>query len=302
MSQLLHNSIGVLVLEDEMGKHTLKKKVYCVKQALLGLTPISEIARNRRIPRRTLYRWINTYKISGQEGLIEKKRGIEKTLINPQFEQIVTQLWHKFKVGSYKMRLLTIALGFNVSQRQIQNIFNKQGYKMNKRSRPSQLKFVKYEYPKPNMLWHTDWTTCPFTKKQMIAFIDDHSRFIVHAEYFVNATTENTILAFKNAIAKHGKPEIILTDNGTQFTPARAEKGPFTTWCEEQEIKHILGRVHHPQTNGKIERWFGTYKQEYDERFNCLDTYIKFYNEERIHQGINYKTPIERYKCAINAV
>ena len=34
---------------------------------------------------------------------------------------------------------------------------------MNKRKRPSQIKFVKYEWPKPNMLWHTDWTVCPFT-------------------------------------------------------------------------------------------------------------------------------------------
>jgi len=173
---------------------------------------------------------------------------------------------------------------------------------MNRRKRPSQIKFVKYEWSKPNMLWHTDWTTCPFTGKQLIAFIDDHSRFIVHAEYFENATTENTMLAFSNAIQKYGKPEAILSDNGTQFTPARSESGPFTRWCEERGIKHILGRVHHPQTNGKIERWFGTYKIEYDERFNCLDEFVKFYNEVRIHQGINYQKPLDRYKSAINAV
>ena len=173
---------------------------------------------------------------------------------------------------------------------------------MNRRKRPSQIKFVKYEWPKPNMLWHTDWTTCPFTGKQLIAFIDDHSRFIVHAEYFSNATTENTILAFANATAKYGTPENILTDNGAQFTPARGEKGPFTQWCEEKGMKHILGRVHHPQTNGKIERWFGTYKQEYDERFSNLNEFIQFYNVLRIHQGINYNTPLERYNSVINSV
>ena len=43
---------------------------------------------------------------------------------------------------------------------------------------------------------------------------------------------------------------VILTDNGTQFTPARAVSGPFTQFCENRGIKHILGRVHHPQTNG----------------------------------------------------
>jgi len=276
-------------------KYTIRKKIYCVKQALMGLTPISEIARNRRVPRRTLYRWIEYYKKNGNDGLIEKIRGITALEINPQFEEEISRLWHKLKCGSPKMWLITKSIGFDVSQRQIQKIFNKLGFKMNKRTRPSQLKFVRYERSKPNSLWHTDWTDCPFTKKKLIAFIDDHSRFILHAEYFENATTENTILAFQNAILKYGKPEEILTDNGTQFTPARGESGPFTKFCEDNNIKHILGRVHHPQTNGKIERWFGTYKLEFDERFSCLDEFVKFYNEERIHQGINYQKPIERF-------
>jgi putative transposase len=285
-----------------MAKHSLKKKIYSVKQALLGITPITDIAKYRKVPRRTLYRWINLYKQFGEEGLVENARGVSKTIINPNFEQLVIGLWKEQKCGSPKMLLLTKAKGFDVSQRQIQKIYLKNGFKMNRRSRPSQIKFVKYEWPAPNMLWHTDWTQCPFTGKQLIAFIDDHSRFIVHAEYFSNATTENTILAFENAIEKYGKPQAILTDNGTQFTPAKAEVGPFTKWCNEHEIKHILGRVHHPQTNGKIERWFGTYKLEYDERFSNLNEFIVFYNEKRLHQGINYKKPVERYKCAINAV
>jgi putative transposase len=277
-------------------KYTIKKKIYCVKQALMGLTPISEIARNRRVPRRTLYRWIEYYKKNGDKRLIEKKRGINVLEINPQFEEKISQLWHELKCGSPKMWLILKSIGFDVSQRQIQKIFKKRGFKMNRRTRPSQLKFVKYERARPNNLWHTDWTDCPFTKKKLIAFIDDHSRFILHAEYFENATTENTILAFQNAIMKYGKPDEILTDNGTQFTPARGESGPFTKFCEDNQIKHILGRVHHPQTNGKIERWFGTYKLEFDERFSCLDEFVKFYNEKRIHQGINYQKPIERFK------
>ena len=282
--------------------YSQKKKKYCVRQALKGLTPISEISRNRKIPRRTLYRWINRYKQYGVTGLENKQPGAKETTFNKKCENIICAFWYKHKYGSHKTWLELRAKGFSVSQRQIQKIFNKHAFKMNRRKRPSQIKFVKYEWPKPNMLWHTDWTSCPFTKMQMIAFIDDYSRYIVHAEYFNNATTENTLLAFNAAVKKFGNPGAILTDNGAQFTPARAETGPFTRWCEEKGIKHILGRVHHPQTNGKIERWFGTYKMEFDERFNCLDAFIKFYNEERIHQGINYKKPLDRYKSAINAV
>lgn len=280
-----------------MASYTLKKKIHCVKQAILGITSITDISRYRHIPRRTLYRWIETYKNKGKEGLIEKTRGIDAIEINPKFEEIILTLWHNHKYGAPKMWLITNSMGFNVSQRQIQKIYLKHQLKMNRRSRPSQIKFVSYEWDNPNDLWHTDWTDCPFTKKKMIAFIDDHSRFIVHAEYFENATTENTILAFANAITRYGKPKAVLTDQGTQFTPARGEIGPFTQWCNQHEIKHILGRIHHPQTNGKIERWFGTYKMEFDERFSCLDQFVKFYNEVRIHQGINYQKPIERYVC-----
>ncbi len=277
-------------------------KYKILKHVELGITPIDTISKMRKIPKQTIYRWLNKYKKYGDLGLENKKLGAKESEINPTFEKIILANWNERNKGVHKHWLTTQANGFNVSERQIQKIYVKHELKMNKRTRPSQIKFVKYEWPKPNMLWHTDWTSCPFTGKQLIAFIDDHSRFIIYAEYFDNATTENTIKSFEKAIKKYGKPECILTDNGTQFTPARSEQGPFTRWCEQRGIKHILGRVHHPQTNGKIERWFGTYKSEFKEGEDTLDSFLKFYNYERLHQGIGYRIPSQRYESNINAV
>ena len=281
--------------------YSLNFKLRIIKHCKRSITPISQMSIIRRVPRRTIYKWLSNYKKYGVVGLENKKPGMKKDLINPKFKEEVIISWIKRPRGAHKMWLYFKNKRFNVSQRKIQEIFREKNFKMNKRKRPSQIKFVKYERSKPNMLWHTDWTVCPFTNKQLIAFIDDHSRFVVHAEYFENATTENTLLAFSNAIARYGVPDEILTDNGTQFTPARAEKGVFTKWCEDRGIKHILGRIHHPQTNGKIERWFGTYKQEFQPT-DTLETFRKYYNEERLHQGIGYKTPLSRYKSAINVV
>lgn len=284
-------------------KWTPRKRKWIVKQALLKITPIAEIARNRGVPRRTIYKLLDRYKKFGIDGLDPKKRGRKKDTLNPKFENLVLAQWHTRPCGVHKMWLELNKLGFSVSERKIQQIYKKHSLKMNRRKRPSQVKFVKYEWPKPNMLWHTDWTECPYTGKQLIAFIDDHSRFIVHAEYFEHATRENTQIAFQKAIDKYGAPENILTDNGTQFTPARGEFGPFSEWCKERGIKHILGRPHHPQTNGKIERWFGTYKScEFKEGQDTLQTFIDYYNNERLHQGIGYKYPVERYMCANNSV
>ena len=271
--------------------YSFRKKRYCVRQALLGVTSISHIAKYRKVPRMTLYRWINLYKKGGWDELKNNSAGAPELEINPKYEQVVVEFWKEHKYGSGKTWLLLKEKGFAVSQRQIQKIFNKHGFKTNRRKRPNQIKYKTYEWPKPNMLWHTDWSECPFTGKNIIAFIDDHSRYVIHAEIFERQTTENTLIAFQKAIKKATTPQHILTDNGTQFHI----HGKFEEFCKLKEIKHILGRVHHPQTNGKIERWFGTYKTEYDERFETLDKFINFYNTTRIHQGIKYKRPNDRY-------
>jgi putative transposase len=289
------------MLQERMA-YNKEFKLRCIRHVQMSLSSIPEVAVIKKVPKQTIYNWINLYKKFGVSGLENNKPGAKAIEINSSFESLILSKWKERKRSSHKLWMDIKMEGYNVSQRQIQKIFRKHGLKMNLRKRPSQIKFVKYEWPKPNMLWHTDWTICPFTGFQLIAFIDDYSRFIVHAEYFTNATTENTILAFARAIRQHGKPDAILTDNGTQFTPARTEKGPFDKFCENQGIHHILGRIHHPQTNGKIERWFGTYKQEFKNGEDTLDSFVKFYNEDRLHQGIGYITPLKRYKSQINAV
>ena len=273
-------------------------KLKAIKHVEMNISTVPIVAQLKKVPKQTLYRWIKLYKMFGENSLENEKSGTKPMLISEKFEALVLSKWEDRKRSSHKLWIDFKIEGYGVSQRQIQKIYQKHRFTMNKRSRPSQIKFVKYEWPKPNMLWHTDWTICPFTGKYLIAFIDDHSRFIIHAKYFNNASTENTIIAFVLAIKKYGIPDAILTDNGVQFHL----HGKFEEFCKLRNIKHILGRVHHPQTNGKIERWFGTYKLEFKEGQDTLDSFVKFYNEERLHQGINYITPLQRYKSNINSV
>lgn len=273
-------------------------KIKCIRHAELGISSIPVVAEIKRIPPKTLYRWIKNYYKFGEIALENKKPGASPLAINSKFEELILEQWKSRKRSAHKLWMDMKAKGSTVSERQIQKIYKKYGLKMKKHSRPSQIKFVKYEWPRPNMLWHTDWTQCPFTGAYLIAFIDDYSRFIVHAEYFSEASTENTLIAFALAIKRYGKPDAILTDNGVQFHV----HGAFEEFCKVNEIHHILGRIHHPQTNGKVERWFGTYKQEFKEGEDTLDSFVKFYNTERLHQGIGYVTPLERYKIDINAV
>ncbi|MGM0582943.1 MAG: DDE-type integrase/transposase/recombinase [Bacteroidota bacterium] len=273
-------------------------KLRCIKHAKMSLHSIEVTAELKKVSFKSLYHWIELFDKYGESALENRKTGAKETVINQKFEQLVVDSWNKRKRSAHKLWIDLKMEGHGVSERQIQKIYKKHGLKMNKRKRPSQIKFVKYEWPRSNMLWHTDWTLCPFTGKQLIAFIDDYSRFIVHAEYFDQATTENTLIAFEKAIKGHGIPDAILTDNGVQFHV----HGAFEAFCNEHNIKHILGRVHHPQTNGKIERWFGTYKLEFKEGEDTLRTFVDYYNKGRLHQGIHYQVPLQRYNFVKNAV
>jgi len=67
-------------------------------------------------------------------------------------------------------------------------------------------------------LWQVDWKDINTEFDPMLTFYDDHSRFVTASKRFTCATMENTIRLAEQAFNKHGIPEQILSDHGTQFT------------------------------------------------------------------------------------
>ena len=89
-----------------------------------------------------------------------------------------------------------------------------------------------------------------------------------------------------------------MTDHGsTYFNNTPDNKGllqlnEYQIVLQAMEIKHCLARVNRPQTNGKVERWFRTYKTEYiTKTVTKLKEFVEHYNNERLHMSLNYKTP-----------
>jgi transposase len=109
------------------------------------LSLIPEVAKLKRIGKQTLYNWINAYNKFGEEALENKKPGAKEAQINPGFESLILFEWKRRKRSAHKLWIDMKTKGYNVSERQIQKIYLKHGFKMNKRTRPSQIKFVKYE-------------------------------------------------------------------------------------------------------------------------------------------------------------
>jgi putative transposase len=99
-------------------------------------------------------------------------------------------------------------------------------------------------------------------KLYLIALIDDCSRFVVSARYFPHQKGKNVIYIIKEAFTNFGRPNQILADNGTQFrTLMTGFETKYIHLLKTLGVEPIFARPHHPQTKGKIERWFGVVVQ-----------------------------------------
>ena len=261
----------------------------------------TSIASIQKISRQHVYRLIKKYKTEKELAYKTKKSGRPKRPINPVFIAKVIKIRKEDDYGSEKIHFVLKQEGFAVSQRQIQRILDEQGLTDPCEKRRGQRKYVRYQWPISNYMWHTDWSE--LDEKQYIAYIDDRSRKIMAGGEFTNATAENTIFLLHLAIlTNEASPVIILSDKGSQFyANIRTKLGEKGISQFEEEVRALnidfwTSRRNHPQTNGKMEKWFDTMKKRKkkhpDESFK---DFIKWYNEKRIHHALEYKTPEEVY-------
>jgi len=118
---------------------------------------------------------------------------------------------------------------------------------------------------------------------------------------FESATTRNSLIVLYAAIARHqATPFELNSDRGSQFIPNKFDKNGIAN-SEFQEVLKELGvifipsRRRHPQTNGKIEKFHDILEKEFDDRFETIDQFIDWYNNERASEALDYQTPRETY-------
>lgn len=128
----------------------------------------------------------------------------------------------------------------------------------------------------------------------MISYIDDASRYIVGYGMFDVATTDNALFVLHELIVDNGKPRQIMTDYGTQFCADEENVYRFSETLKGMEIEHIRAKVKRPQSNGKEERWFGTFKKIYFHFNRNLAKAVACY-DEMIHLSLDI-CPAEAYE------
>jgi transposase InsO family protein len=164
-----------------------------------------------------------------------------------------------------------------------------------------------FERPTPSQLWQTDLFTFILKRQNrrvwLVAFLDDHSRFIVSYGLHASASTALVLEVLRAGIASYGPPQEILTDNGTQYVTWRG-KSAFSKELEARGIRQVVAAPRHPQTLGKIERVWGTLWRECLQAALFLDLedarrrighFIDYYNFQRTHEGIGGLVPADRF-------
>ena len=249
-----------------------------------------------------VYKLVTRFKKEGAVSYVAKKVGRHSQQINSLFVDKVVAIREADDYGSEKIHFVLRKQGFSVSQRQIQKILDLKMLTDPCEKRRGQRKYVRYQWPISNYMWHCDWSQ--LKDKQYCAFIDDRSRKIMAAGEFSNATKENTSFVFYQAMLTHQVcPVVVLSDKGSQFFANIRNKNGERALSEfEQELKELgielwTSRRNHPQTNGKMEKWFDTMKKRKQKHpKETLQEFVKWYNEHRIHHALDYKTPQEVYE------
>lgn len=226
-------------------------------------------------------------------------------------EEFLTHPTH----GVLQMQDFLFALSIVANTKKVRRLLRKMGimalYPQRNLSKLGHLKYIRpyllrgLEINRPNHVWAIDITYVPMEKGFMYltAIIDVYSRYIVGWNIFNSLDAENSLSVLKEAIANNGMPEIINSDQGSQFTCAH-----WTEYIEKElegKIKISMDGKGRATDNIFIERFWRTIKRDYiyicppingTELFQGVKTFIEYYNHNKTHQGIERKIPVLLYK------
>jgi len=273
--------------------------------------PAKDFATLVGVSKHTLYAWKQRFTQQGPAGLLEFPRGAPEGSRLPDLTKRTILLlkqahpdWGCERIS----QMLVRGPALPASPPAVARVLHEAGYELHEtptRPHPDKVRF--FERARPNQLWQTDLFTFVLKRQNrrvyLVAFLDDHSRFLVSFGLHASQSTALVLEVLRAGIAAYGAPEEILTDNGTQYITWRGESA-FQKELKGRGIRQIVAAPRHPQTLGKIERFWGTLWRECVETAVFLDLadararighFIDWYNFQRTHSGIGGLVPADRF-------
>ena len=288
----------------------MKQREHFVEAAQRHEKSFSALCRDYEISRKTGYKWLNRA-CEGQR-LCDQSRCPHRQPSKTAWEteQLILDVRTSNPAwGGRKIKAALEAAGHKgiPSAKTCGNILKRYGCISPEESR-KHMAFQRFEREKCNDLWQMDFKGDFLLGDGSRCFpldiLDDHSRFCIQITPKSSATgvKESVMLAFK----EYGLPNSILTDNGAQFSGFRGGYTQFERWLMDLDVLPIHGRIMHPQTQGKVERFHRTMKAEVlrttpanlEHAKRLLEDWRWRYNELRPHEALGQKPPASVYQCS----
>ena len=205
--------------------------------------------------------------------------------------------------GAVNLEKVLSERGVRIPHNRIHRILMENGLAKREPKKGRRRKWIRYERHRSNSLWHTDYHQLSIGR-YIVPFLDDASRFILGYSVVSNETAENAAVVFEDSAKRYGTPKQLVSDHGVQFASIKRKNcmdpndNLFQRKLKEYKVRHILARVKHPQTNGKMERWFRTLEILIRQFDGDIDRAIHFYNFERPHMSLengHLRTPYQAF-------
>jgi len=285
------------------------------KQEIILLVERSDLGVNRTlqqlgVPKATFYKWYKAYTESGLAGLESKNPGNRRQWNSiPQEEKnLVVSI--ALEYTDLSPRELSCKLSDErkvfISESSVYRILKANGLIT---SPAHILMAAGNEFEKKTMLVHEMWQT-DFTYFKILGWgwyylstiLDDYSRYIVHWQLCETMKAEDVRTTVHHAVKKagfrRGQKPVLLSDNGSCYV-----SDELKNYLSAHKIKPIHGRVGHPQTQGKIERYHRSMKNVvkldnyyHPEQLNeAIAEFVEYYNNERYHESLNNVPPADVY-------
>src|SRR3989338_5014054 len=136
-----------------MYKLTFDKRVWIVKQILNGAS-VNKVASAQKVSRISVFKTMQRYNDYSWDGLKDNKTGRREVVLSRNAEIIILDLRQRFGYGACRIEQLLKRRGFGISHRQIEKLLLRNGFIEPNIKKQKPRKWVRYELPNPNDLWH----------------------------------------------------------------------------------------------------------------------------------------------------
>jgi len=287
-----------------------EQRMQFVIRATSGTERLSALCREFGISRPTGYGWRRRYQQSRTLTQISERSRRphhSPTRTGPRQEQRVVALRKQTGWGAKKLRVLLREEEIPLPVRTIHRILERNGLVSEQAHGPALGRFQRGE---PNELWQMDSKgKYPLQDGEchVLSILDDHSRYVVGLHALPELSGEQADPCLVATFRRYGVPQAMLMDRGSLWWSAWNGWGltRLSVRLIEQGIRLLYGRVCHPQTQGKVERFHRTLGAELRHRGvpprfaqwpAALVEVETRYNEQRPHEALGMLRPVERYR------